>query len=55
MAQGVRWGKKAPGQGVSGGVMRPSAHQGPGYPSVGLLASRARLRFARRGKPTTAA
>ena len=28
--------------------MHPLAHRRPGYPSVGLLASRARLRFTRR-------
>jgi hypothetical protein len=32
-----------------------SAHRRPGYPLVGLLASRARLRFTRRGEDTAKA
>ena len=33
----------------------PLAHRRPGYPSVGLLASRARLRFARQGEDSAKA
>src|SRR3954447_18733530 len=38
--------EEAPGAGAPGG-MAPSARRRPGYPSVGLLASRARLRLTR--------
>jgi hypothetical protein len=45
----VSSGEKSPPGGEPGGAA-PAAHRRPGYPLVGLLASRARLRLARPGK-----
>src|SRR3954452_22048052 len=42
-------GERPPGARAPGGVA-PSARRRPGSPSVGLLASRARLRFTRRAE-----
>lgn len=39
--------KEPPRSGLSGGGTRHRRTMGPGYPSVGLRARRARLRFAR--------
>ena len=51
---GVQWAKRTepPDHQRGRGPLRsaPLAHRRPGYPSVGLLASRARLRFARQEK-----
>src|SRR5262245_41660611 len=41
-------------QAVGGCLGAPLAHRRPGHPSVGLLASRARLRFARQTEGSAA-
>ena len=47
-------GEEAPGSLARPGGVAPSARRRPGYPSIGLRARRARLRFARHQEGSTA-